>query len=175
MLDFGLRFPLDPFIVKIFKAWNICLSKLTSLEWRNLIAYSWTIHYKRFHETLNLFWKLHWIKEDDSAKGKGMGKKKRSKADKELGQGGWISMYTKGDKLMVYHKLTSLNQWRPRFFWVRVPDDFPLCRYWTKPRSRMEQIPDRRFLCRYLVTPCQVHFAQRGSFFSWLLPSWAPW
>lgn len=31
LLDFGLRFPLDPFIVKIFKAWNICLSQLTLL------------------------------------------------------------------------------------------------------------------------------------------------
>lgn len=25
MLEFGLRFPLDPFIVKIFQPWNICL------------------------------------------------------------------------------------------------------------------------------------------------------
>ena len=26
MHDFGLRFPLDPFFVKVFQAWNICLT-----------------------------------------------------------------------------------------------------------------------------------------------------
>ena len=26
MLDFGFRFPLDPFIVKVFQAWSICVS-----------------------------------------------------------------------------------------------------------------------------------------------------
>ena len=31
MFYFGLRFPLDPFIVNIFKASNICLSQLTPL------------------------------------------------------------------------------------------------------------------------------------------------
>lgn len=84
MLDFGLGFPLDPFIVKIFKVCNICLSQITPLGWRNFIAYSWTFRYKRFPETLNLFWKLYWIKEDGSAKGKGMGKRKRSTATKNL-------------------------------------------------------------------------------------------
>lgn len=65
--------------------------------------------YKKFPETLNLFRKLHWIKEDSSAKGKDMGKKKKSKADKELAQGGWMSMYTKGNKLTVYPKITDLK------------------------------------------------------------------
>lgn len=78
MLDFGLRFPLDPFIVKIFQAWNICLSQLTPLVWRNLIAYAWMIRYKRFPETLILFRNLHRIKEDGFAKAKGGRKRKRS-------------------------------------------------------------------------------------------------
>lgn len=57
ILDFGLRFPIDPFIAKIIKPWNICLFQLTSLGWCNLIAYAWTVRYKKFLETLNLFWK----------------------------------------------------------------------------------------------------------------------
>lgn len=107
---------MDPFIAKIFEAWNISLSQLTSLGWRNLIAYAWTVLYKKFPQTLNLFRKLHWIKEDGSAKGKGGGKRKRYRAENELAQGGWMSLYTKGGKLTVYHKLTSLKQRRPRFF-----------------------------------------------------------
>lgn len=59
MLDFGLRFPLDPFIIKIFRAWNIYLAQLTSLGWCNLIAYAWVVRYKGFPETLNLFHKVH--------------------------------------------------------------------------------------------------------------------
>lgn len=71
MVDFGLRFFLDRFIVKIFWAWDICLSQLTLLGWRNQIAYAWTIGYKRFPGTLNMFRELHWNKEDDYVKGKG--------------------------------------------------------------------------------------------------------
>lgn len=81
MLDFDLRFPLDPFIVKIFRAWNICLALLTSLGCRNLIAYAWVVWYKGFPKTLNMFRKLHWIKEDGSAKEKGTGKRKKSRTD----------------------------------------------------------------------------------------------
>lgn len=143
MLDFGLRFPLDPFFVKVFKAWNICLAQLTPLGWRNLMAYAWVVRYKGFPETLNLFRKLHWIKEDGSAKGKGAGKKRKSRDDELEGRGGWMSIYTKAGKLTVYPKPSSLKLWRGRFFWVRVPDDFPLRRQWTKPRSRMEHIRDR--------------------------------
>lgn len=116
MLDFGLRFPLDPFIVKIFRAWTICLSQLTSLGWRNMIAYAWVIRYKGFPETQNLFHKLHWIKEDGSTKGKGKGKRKRSRGGDDQGRGGWMSLYTKTGKLTVYPKLTSLKHWKERFF-----------------------------------------------------------
>lgn len=102
MLDFGLRFPLDPFVVKIFQAWNNCLAQLTPLGWRNLIGYAWVIRYMGFHENLNLFRKLHWIKEDGSVKVKGKGKRKRRRDDDDdQGQGSWMSLYTKGGKLTV--------------------------------------------------------------------------
>lgn len=47
-----------------------------SLGWRNLIAYAWNIWCKKFPKTLNVFRKLHWIKEDGSAKGKGVGRER---------------------------------------------------------------------------------------------------
>lgn len=48
------------------------------LVWRNLITYAWIVHFKKFLETLSLFQKLHWLKGDNSTKGKE--KYKRSKA-----------------------------------------------------------------------------------------------
>lgn len=45
MLLFGLRFSLDPFFVKVFQAWNICLAQLTLLGWQNLMAYAWDVRY----------------------------------------------------------------------------------------------------------------------------------
>lgn len=137
MLDFGLHFPLDPFFAKVFQAWNICLAQLAPLGWRNLLAYAWAVRYKWFPKTLNLFHKLHWIKEDGSAKSKGARKRKRTRSDEVEGRGGWMSFYTKAGKL------TSLKHWRERFLWVQVPADFPLRRKWTKPCPRMEHIPDR--------------------------------
>ena len=38
-LEFGLRFPLNLVLVKILKAFNVCLAQLTPLAVRNLIAY----------------------------------------------------------------------------------------------------------------------------------------
>uniref|UniRef100_A0A803MY36 Uncharacterized protein n=1 Tax=Chenopodium quinoa TaxID=63459 RepID=A0A803MY36_CHEQI len=48
--DFGLRFPLHPFVVKILKAWNVCLVQLTPPTIRAVIALIWphkyTVHPK---------------------------------------------------------------------------------------------------------------------------------
>lgn len=50
------------------------MAQLTPLGWRNLITYAWDVGYNGFPETLNLFRKLDWIKEDSSAKGVGVEK-----------------------------------------------------------------------------------------------------
>ena len=63
--------------------------------------------------------------------------------DIAISSGGWMSLYTKANKLTVYPKLTSLKHWRERFFWVQVPADFPLRHHWKKLRPRMEHIPDQ--------------------------------
>lgn len=71
-----------------------------------------------------------------------------------------MSLYTKGGKLMVYPKLTSLKHWRPRFFSVNVPSDFPLHLQWTKPRPRMEHIHDRGLTPREKEV---IHFFEASS------------
>ena len=132
-----------PLCCKDLPGMEYMLSPTDAVRWRNLIAYAWVIRYKGFPETLSLFRKMHWIKEDGSTKGKGGGKRRRSRAKEDQGRGGWMSLYTEGGKLKVYPKLTSLKHWRERFFWVGVPAEFPLRCQWTKPRPRMEHIPDR--------------------------------
>ena len=66
--EFGLRFPLDSFLLKILNAFNVCLSQLTSLANRKLIVYIWTIQFSEFLETLSLFRHLYWLKKNDYAR-----------------------------------------------------------------------------------------------------------
>lgn len=76
MLDFGLCFLLDPFIVKIFQAWNICLSQLTPLGLRNLIVHVWTIRYKKFPEPLTCFANCIGSRKTTQRKKRGVGRER---------------------------------------------------------------------------------------------------
>ncbi|XP_057247061.1 uncharacterized protein LOC130589645 [Beta vulgaris subsp. vulgaris] len=104
--EFGLRFPLDSFLVEILNAFNVCLAQLTPLAVRNLIAYIWVIRFLDFPPTLNLFRHLHWLKKNGSSR-----------------LAGWWSLMTADKKMTVQPKMTSLKGWQDAFFWVRVPDD----------------------------------------------------
>lgn len=115
MLDFGLRLPLHPFILKIFQAWNICLSQLTPLGWRNLVAYVWMVRILRGSPKL-LIYSASFIglKKTVLRKVREVGRRRVVKRMRIRGE--WMSLYTKSDKLTVYLKLTSLKNWRPMFF-----------------------------------------------------------
>lgn len=65
--EYGLRFPLDLVLAKILQAFNICLAQLTPLTMRNIIAYVWVCRDLDFPETLYLFRRLHWLRQNDSA------------------------------------------------------------------------------------------------------------
>lgn len=47
---------------------------------------------------------------------------------------------TVADKMTVYPKMSGLKSWQGAFYWLKVPDDFPLRRHFTKPYPRMEDI-----------------------------------
>ena len=121
--EFGLRFPLDPVLVKILKAFSVCLAQLTPLAMRNLIAYVWVCRYLGFPETLNLFHRLNWLRQ------KGYAEK------------GWWSLTTAEDKMTVYPKMSGLKGWQGAFYWRTGPTDFPLRRHFTKMFPRMEDVP----------------------------------
>lgn len=92
--EFGLRSPLDLVLVKILKAFNICLAQLTPLAVRNLIAYVWVGCYLGYLETLNLFRRLHWMRRNGSA------------------EKGWWSLMRAKDKMTGYPKMTGLKGWQ---------------------------------------------------------------
>ena len=121
--DFGLRFPLHPFVEKIFRAWNVCLAQVTPTTIRTVISFVWLCLFKQWPLTLNLFKRLLWLKKD--------------------GETGWMSAYSATKRKTVHPPLSSCKDWQDRFYFVQVPDNFLLRRTFTKPRPRMEQYNQR--------------------------------
>ncbi|KNA11959.1 hypothetical protein SOVF_130280, partial [Spinacia oleracea] len=56
---------------------------------------------------------------------------------------GWWSFYTRAGKMTVYPKLSSCHGWEKKFYWLRVPSEFPLRTRFSLPRPHMEHYPDR--------------------------------
>uniref|UniRef100_A0A803MZ13 Uncharacterized protein n=1 Tax=Chenopodium quinoa TaxID=63459 RepID=A0A803MZ13_CHEQI len=121
--EFGLRFPLHPFIAKIFKAWNVCLVQVTPTI-RAVIALVWVLLYKIFSLTLNLFRRLITLKSDGQSEG-------------------WWSLYTASHKFTVNPKLSSCKGWQDKFFFMSVPEDFPIRRTFFRPHPRFCHIAER--------------------------------
>uniref|UniRef100_A0A803LA06 Uncharacterized protein n=1 Tax=Chenopodium quinoa TaxID=63459 RepID=A0A803LA06_CHEQI len=122
--DFGLRFPLHPFVAKILKAWNVCLVQINPPTIRAVIALVWVMLYRNFPLTLNAFWKLMTLKRDGQSVG-------------------WWSLYTASRKYTVHPKLSSCKGWQDKFFFLSVPDDYPIRITFYWPHPRFDTIPER--------------------------------
>uniref|UniRef100_A0A803MP80 Uncharacterized protein n=1 Tax=Chenopodium quinoa TaxID=63459 RepID=A0A803MP80_CHEQI len=123
-LDFGIRFHLHPFVEKILKAWNVCLVQVTPPTIRAVIATIWVMLYRNYPLTLNVFRRLITLKRDGQSDG-------------------WWSLYTQPHKYTVHPKLTSCKGWQVRFFFMSVPEDFPLRRTFFQPHPRFDSILER--------------------------------
>uniref|UniRef100_A0A803MHT3 Uncharacterized protein n=1 Tax=Chenopodium quinoa TaxID=63459 RepID=A0A803MHT3_CHEQI len=122
--EFGLRFPLHPFIAKIFKAWNVCLVQVTPPTIHAVISLIWVLIYKNFPLTLNLFRRLITLKRDGKSEG-------------------WWSLYTASHKFTVNPKLSSCKGWQDKFFFMSVPEDFPIRRTFFRPHPHFGHIAER--------------------------------
>uniref|UniRef100_A0A803NEN7 Uncharacterized protein n=1 Tax=Chenopodium quinoa TaxID=63459 RepID=A0A803NEN7_CHEQI len=122
--EFGLRFPFHPFIAKNFKAWNVCLVQVTPPTIRAVIALVWVLLFKNFPLTLNLFRRLITLKRDGQSEG-------------------WWSLYTASNKFTVNPKLSSCKGWQDKFFFMSVPEDFPIRRTFFRPHPRFGHIAER--------------------------------
>uniref|UniRef100_A0A803KUN1 Uncharacterized protein n=1 Tax=Chenopodium quinoa TaxID=63459 RepID=A0A803KUN1_CHEQI len=122
--DFGLRFPLHPFVAKILRAWNVCLVQITPSTIHAVIALVWVMLYRNFRLTLNAFRKLMTLKRHGQSEG-------------------WWSLYTASRKYTVHPKLSSCKGWQDKFFFLSVPDDIPIRRTFYRLHPRFDTIPER--------------------------------
>lgn len=44
--DFGIRFPLHPYLMKILRAWNVCLAQITPQVIRIVVAFTCLLSFK---------------------------------------------------------------------------------------------------------------------------------
>ncbi|XP_056698259.1 uncharacterized protein [Spinacia oleracea] len=122
-LDFGLRFPLDPTLVKILRAFNVCLAQLHPFAVRTLISYIWVCRFLEFPGTLSLCKRVHHLRNS------GTGNKI-----------GWFSIYCNRGRLTCHGMPTGQKEWKDRFYWLAVPADFPVARGFVRPRTRLEGV-----------------------------------
>uniref|UniRef100_A0A803MS81 Uncharacterized protein n=1 Tax=Chenopodium quinoa TaxID=63459 RepID=A0A803MS81_CHEQI len=57
-------------------------------------------------------------------------------------EGLW-SLYTASRKYIVHPKLSSCKGWQDKFFFLSVPDDYPIRRTFYRPHPRFDTIPER--------------------------------
>ncbi|XP_074267467.1 uncharacterized protein LOC141590809 [Silene latifolia] len=114
-LEYGLRFPLNGYVMAIIRAMNVAVVQLHPLAMRTIIGFVWLCLFKGEAPTVNLFRRLHHLKPSIS------------------GRVGWYSVQTEQGYVSV-DKLSSCKDWQGRWVYVKVPDDYPL------PRSFQHQV-----------------------------------
>jgi Putative gypsy type transposon len=105
-LEYGLRFPLHPRVQAILEAMGVAIGQLMPLAIRTIVGFVWICLWKQEAPTVNLFRRLHCLQKVK----------------------GWYALMTEANYVTVNPKLTSSKNWKDRFVFVGVPDDFPLPR-----------------------------------------------
>ncbi|KAK9741371.1 hypothetical protein RND81_03G100800 [Saponaria officinalis] len=108
-LEFGLRFPLHPFINLLLRRANVAITQLHPLAIRTMMAWTWVCLFKGWELSVDVFRSLHYLK---------------------MGTGpseGYRSLYTESSYCTSYPKLTSVKGWRERWLFIRssAPFDHP--------------------------------------------------
>lgn len=98
-LDLGLRFPLDPTLEKLLRAFNICISLVHPASLHTLICLLWFLRFRRYPESLHLFKSLMTLKR--SAFGT---------------ESGWYYVAPKESRVLSYPKLGCFRDWTGKFF-----------------------------------------------------------
>jgi len=109
-LEYGLRFPLNEHVAAIISRMNVAVGQLHPLAVRTIIAFVWLCLYKGVVPSVNLFRRLHHLRPST------MGV-----------LSGWYSVQTEAG-YVTCTKLTSCKDWKDRWVYVQVPEDFPLPR-----------------------------------------------
>ncbi|KAK9689615.1 hypothetical protein RND81_09G071400 [Saponaria officinalis] len=105
-LEFGLRFPLHPFINLLLQRANVAITQLHPLAIRTMVVWTWVCLFKEWEPSIDVFRSLHFLK---------------------MGTGsseGYWSLYTEPGFCTSYPKLTSVKDWRERWLFVQPPTPF---------------------------------------------------
>jgi Putative gypsy type transposon len=105
--EFGLRFPLHPFIVDFCDEFGVCVGQLHPNAIRSLISYIWVCQYLKWTPSLKVIRTMCQLK---------VGRNRNEK--------GWFSLADKPGFTLVRPKLDSVKEWRDSWFWVVIPDSF---------------------------------------------------
>ncbi|KAK9688963.1 hypothetical protein RND81_09G025000 [Saponaria officinalis] len=105
-LEFGLRFPLHPFISLLLRRANVAIIQLHPLAIRTMVAWTWVCLFKGWELLVDIFHSLHYLKM-------GTGPSER-----------YWSLYTDSGYCTSYPKLTSVKGWRERWLLIRSSAPF---------------------------------------------------
>lgn len=132
MLEYCLRFPLDPFIMRMLSAYNICLAQLSAKSIRHVIGQLWVCHFKGWSPFWDSFHKMHILKPlrvDHTEKG-------------------WWTIVNCPSYLTVYPPAKTLKNWRDSWYYVIAPTSpghpyrFTAPLRFRLPKPNMSQLPD---------------------------------
>lgn len=123
-LEFGIHFPIRFFLSKDFK----CFQRLPSPT--NSYASPQPNCLPLDYPVLGFPGNFESIPTTTLAKKNGSYRQRR-----------WWSLTIADKKLIVHPKVSGLKGWQDAFFWLRVPEDFPVCCQFSYPRPHMEYLP----------------------------------
>ncbi|XP_056690381.1 uncharacterized protein [Spinacia oleracea] len=120
--DYGLRFPLDPFIARLLNEYNISLAQLTSKSMRHIIRYRWMCDYLSYPPSIEVFQEMHeLVRNSNDAHGWWTITNKRSRKGKR-------------NYLNVFPYVSSVHEWKTHLLLVRVPVDPKHSYYYSPPK-----------------------------------------
>lgn len=133
-LQYGLRFPLDPFVRDILIKYRISLCQLTPVSIRRVMTYLWVCRFFAVEPNLHCFRKTHQLVQNlQSVYG-------------QHGSSGWWRIESRPQYLTMWPNDSSDKDWRGQWVWVRVPADpehpyfFGAPRYLSRPDPSMQDL-----------------------------------
>ena len=119
MLEYGLRFPVHPFVINVLNGFNISLSQLTPLSIRRTMSYLWVCLFLGFTPDMDVFRTMFKLTPTAQAKSQGPG---------------WWNIQDAPGFLSSFPFKSSDKDWRGQWIWVKVPSRSDHPNFYGAPR-----------------------------------------
>lgn len=104
VLDYGLRFPVNPFIIKVLETYYIGLCQLTPISWLHILGSLATCNMKNMRPSLVAFLYMHTL----------------TKFTKGC-RPGWFQLANNSGYITAREKPNKVQSWRNDFIFMRHP------------------------------------------------------